>query len=86
MGKNFSGGAIAGIAIAGIVGLFIGYIGVKKALVNNTENTISVFVKNNNAGIIKNPPPAPKKPVTIPTKAPINITRQPLGVLVAATG
>ena len=48
MGKNFSGGAIAGIAIAGIVGLFIGYKGVKKALVNNTEKNISVFVKKKN--------------------------------------
>ena len=29
------------------------------------------FAKNNKAGMIKKPPPAPKKPVTIPIKKPI---------------
>ena len=41
----------------------------------NKDVPIACFMgnlaKNNSAGIIKNPPPAPKKPVTIQTKKPI---------------
>ena len=40
----------------------------------NSEVPTACFIgklaKNNKAGIIKNPPPAPKNPVTIPTKKP----------------
>ena len=43
-------------------------------IINNEVPTacfIGKLAKNNNAGIIKKPPPAPKNPVTIPTKNPI---------------
>ena len=37
-----------------------------------TATFISTFAKMTNAGIIKNPPPAPIKPVMLPTKRPSN--------------
>ena len=37
---------------------------------------IGKFPKNNSAGIIKKPPPAPKKPVIKPTKSPIIAIRK----------
>ena len=43
-------------------------------MINNDVPTacfMGKLAKNNKAGIIKNPPPAPRKPVTIPTKKPI---------------
>ena len=46
-----------------------------KAIITNDLPTacfMGMFVKIINAGIIKNPPPAPRKPVTKPTKKPIN--------------
>ena len=37
-----------------------------------TANFIGIFAKSTKAGIIRNPPPAPTKPVNVPTKAPSN--------------
>ena len=43
-------------------------------IINNEVPTacfMGKLAKNKRAGIIKNPPPAPRKPVTIPTTEPI---------------
>jgi hypothetical protein len=43
-------------------------------MINNevpTASFIDDFAKNSKDGIIKNPPPAPKKPVTNPIEKPI---------------
>lgn len=43
-------------------------------IINNevpTDCFIDKLAKNNRAGMIKNPPPAPKKPIMKPTKKPI---------------
>ena len=49
-----------------------------KAIITNevpTATFISTLAKITRAGIIKNPPPAPTKPVIAPTTTPSNITK-----------
>ncbi len=46
-------------------------------MINNEVPTacfIGNLAKNKRAGIIRNPPPAPRNPVTIPTKKPIMLS------------
>lgn len=40
---------------------------------SSTACFIGKLAKNKRAGMIKNPPPAPRNPVTIPTKKPIKL-------------
>ncbi|MNT48049.1 hypothetical protein D3C72_1848090 [compost metagenome] len=46
-------------------------------MINNEVPTacfMGSLAKKSRAGIIKNPPPAPRNPVTIPTKKPIKLS------------